>query len=107
MPAWLTLSNVLATLFVVAVVLHQIGRYLLIKDPTSALGLRLVVLGIGLQALRNHPASKLLPPFARAVLHSLTDSVPPDSPPPPACTKTPGCRRVGPTHQGECVVVRS
>jgi hypothetical protein len=75
LPPWA--QTALFALLVLLVVLHQIGRMLLRRDPASAWGLRLVVLGVGLQALRRSPAAALLPPPARAVLDSLTDSEPP------------------------------
>lgn len=79
LPPWL--QTVLTVLAVLLVVLHQIGRVLLRRDPASALGLRLVVLGVGLQALRRSPAAAYLPPPARLVLDSLTDSDPPSGGP--------------------------
>jgi hypothetical protein len=100
-PPWL--QTALTIGFVGLVVLHQLGRYLLIKDPASEWGARLVVLGIGLQALRRHPASRLLPPMPRAVLDSLTDSEPPGSV--ALCERTPDCTRVV-AHSGQCIVIR-
>jgi len=98
-PPWLQTALTLGA--VLLVVLHQLGRYMLGKDPASEWGARLVVLGVGLQALRRHPASRLLPPMPRAVLDSLTDS----EPPAPRCQRTPGCTRIV-SHAGECIVIR-
>jgi hypothetical protein len=98
-PPWL--QTVLLLVLLLLVVLHQVGRYLLIKNPASAWGARLVVLGIGLQALRRHPASRLLPPMPRAILDSVTDSEPPVA----RCQRTPDCARPV-DHAGDCLVIR-
>jgi hypothetical protein len=77
-PPWL--QTTLTLLAVLLVALHQAGRVMVRRDPMSVWGARLVLLGIGLQALRRSPASAALPPMARAVLHSLTDSERPGDP---------------------------
>jgi hypothetical protein len=74
-PPWL--QTALTALAVVLLVLHQAGRVMVRRDPLSVWGARLVLLGIGLQALRRSPAAAALPPTARAILISLTDSEPP------------------------------
>lgn len=102
LPPWL--QTALTAAAVLLVVLHQVGRYLLRRDPTSVLGARLVVLGVGLQALRRSPVVVYLPVPARLVLDSLTDSEPPA--PLLVCGRT-GCVRVA-GHDGGCVTtVRS
>ena len=84
-PPWVqtvaTVLGVLCFLLVIGlIVAAEVGRALVRENPESAIGARLVVIGIGVRAaVRSKPAQALLAsaPAVRELLNSLTESDPP------------------------------
>lgn len=97
LPPWL--QTALTAVGVALVAAHEVGRAMLRRDPSSAWGARLVILGPGLRALRRSAVP--LPPPVRAVLDSIADSEPPGSV--ALCDRTKGCSRVV-AHSGACII---
>lgn len=87
LPPWLqtvlTLGGIGLVLALVAA--YEIGRAMVRRDPTSVWGARLVLIGVGLRAIRRSRVADILPPPVRMVLVSLTEA---DSERPPASTTT-------------------